>query len=115
MTNGYAGLRQKLNGIEISKPIDDYEVKIVGSPVWAGKIIPAIRKILVTRNFSNKLVACFVTLDGDNAEKTLENMKKGITAKQIVGELAITKPQENKEKTEEQVIEWCSEIQKSLN
>ena len=115
LKSGYAGLRQKLTEIEVSKPIDDYDVIVVGSPVWAGKITPAIRKFLVSNNFSNKLVAYFVTLDGNKAEKTLQNMKKTIRAKQLVGKLAITQAQENKEKTEEQVTDWCNQIQKSIN
>ena len=115
LTGGFASLREKLTEIEVPKPIEDYDFIIVGSPVWAGKITPAIRKFLVTNDFSDKLVAFFVTLGGDKAEKTLKNMKETIMPKLLVGELAITKALEQQEETEEQVIDWCNQIQKALN
>ena len=115
LTGGFASLREKLTEIEVPKPIEDYDFIIVGSPVWAGKITPAIRKFLVTNDFSDKLVALFVTLGGDKAEKTLKNMKETIMPKLLVGELAITKALEQQEETEEQVTDWCNQIQKSLN
>jgi flavodoxin len=87
---------------------------IIGSPVWAGKIAPSIRKFIVTNNFTEKIVALFVTLDGNKPEKSLENMKAAISTKRLVGEFGFIRPMENEEKTEEQVKTWCSELGKSL-
>jgi len=115
LTAGYASIREKLTEIKVSKPIEEYEFIIVGTPVWAGKITPAIRKFLITNDVSDKLVAFFVTLDGDKPEKSLKNMKETATPKLLIGELAITKALERQEETEEQVTDWCNQIQKSLN
>jgi flavodoxin len=84
---------------------------VIGTPVWAGKITPAIRKFLVTNDFKDKMVALFVTLDGNKPEKSLENMKAAICAKRIVGEYGFIRPMGNQEKTEQQIATWSGEIE----
>src|SRR4030042_3901398 len=108
---GNDALREKLTEIEVSKPIEGYDFIIIGSPVWAGKIAPAIRKFIVTNNFADKTVALFVTLDGNKPEKSLENMKAAITAKRLVGEIGFSRPMGDQEKTAEQAKTWCNEIE----
>lgn len=115
LSGGRDAIREKLTDIEVSKPIEEYDLIIIGTPVWAGKITPAIRKFIVTNDFKEKSVALFVTLDGDKPEKSLENMKKAITAKRIVGENGFIRPMENQEKTEEQIKTWYKQIEQSLN
>ena len=108
-------MKEKLTDIEISKPIEGYDFVVVGSPVWAGKITPAIRKFLVANDFSDKKVAFFVTIGGDKPEKTFRNIKETVKPKSIVEELAISKALENREETERQVTDWCRPIQKLLS
>lgn len=83
---GFASFREKLIGIEASKSIKIYDFIVVGSPVWVGKITPAIRKFLVSNNFQDKPVAIIITFDGDKPEKTLKNVKETITPKLLIGE-----------------------------
>jgi len=114
LTSGKDALQEKLTDIETSKTIEEYDFVIIGTPVWAGKITPAIRKFIVTNDFKEKPVALFITLGGNKPEKSLKNMKEAITAKRIVGEISFSKPMENQENTEEQVKTWCSEIEKAV-
>ena len=115
LTGGYAALREKLTKIEVNKIIDDYDFIIVGSPVWAGKIAPAIRTFLVQNDFSDKQVAIFVTLKGDNPEKALENMNEAILPNIPIGELGITDDLKNQEEAEQQIMNWCKELKKTIN
>ncbi|MCW4015599.1 MAG: NAD(P)H-dependent oxidoreductase [Candidatus Bathyarchaeota archaeon] len=110
LKGGSASMREKLTEIESSKSIDAYDLVVVGSPVWAGKIAPPIRTFLVKNDFADKQVALFVTLDGDNAEKTFENIKKTVNYTSNVKGLAVTKALKNQEETQQQVIEWCSQL-----
>jgi len=112
---GNDALREKLTDIEVSKPVDGYDLIIIGTPVWAGKITPAIRKFIGTNDFKERNVALFVTLDGNKPEKSLENMKSAIAAKSIVGEYGFIRPMGDQEKTDEQVKTWCAQIKQSLN
>jgi flavodoxin len=110
LTGGTAAYREQLTDIEISKPIGEYDLIVVGSPVWAGKITPAIRKFWVSNDFSNKQVAFFVTLGGDKPEKSLQNIKEMIKPKTLIGELAITTALENQAETENKVTDWCAKF-----
>ena len=110
VTGGYAALREKLTEIEVTKTIDDYDFIIVGSPVWAGKIAPAIRTFLAKNDFSDKQVAFFVTMGGDKPEKALKNMKKAIAPKIPVEELGIINALKNPEEIEKQIADWCKKI-----
>ena len=112
LKGGGASMREKLTEIDVSKSVEGYDVIVVGSPIWAGKISPAIRTFLALNEFSSKKGAFFVTLAGDKTEKTLENMRKTTGFNSIVEELVISKALENKEQTEEKIVNWCNLIKK---
>ena len=95
LTGGYAAIREKTTEIEASKSINTYDLIIVGSPIWADKITPAIRTFLTKNGFSDKQVAFFVTMEGNKPKKALKNMKKTISPKSLIGELGITNAPKN--------------------
>lgn len=109
---GYESLRKKLTKIEVSRTIDNYDLIIIGSPVWADGITPAIRTFIKKNDFSNKQIACFMTLKGDNPKKALENMKEAILPQIPLSELGITDDLKNRKESEQQIINWCKVIQK---
>lgn len=108
---GRDAMKEKLTEIEVPKPIEGYDFVVVGSPVWAGKITPAIRTFLVSNDFSNKQVALFLSMGGEDPEKPLANVKETINVK-TTEELAITEPFKNREEAEQRVAAWCNQIQK---
>jgi flavodoxin len=110
LTGGYAALREKLTEIEVAKNIDDYDFIIAGSPVWGGKITPAIRTFLVKNDFSGKQVAYFVTVGGDKPKKALRNMNDLISPIIPVGELGITNAIKNLEEITKQITDWCKKF-----
>lgn len=110
LTGGYGAFRQKLSEIEVSKSVENYGLIIVGSPVWAGKITPAIRTFLKENNLSKKQVAFFVTLGGTNFEKPLRNIKETVELKPFVEGLAISGALDNQQETKNKVKEWCSQL-----
>jgi flavodoxin len=110
LTGGYSAFREKLTEIEVTKSVEAYDLIIVGSPVWAGKITPAIRTFLVRENVSEKKLGFFVTLGGNKPEKALKSLRKIISPKLPIEELAIIDDLKNKEEVEEQVANWCKKI-----
>jgi flavodoxin len=108
---GYESMRKKLTEIEVSKTVDDYDLLILGSPVWADGITPAIRTFIHQNNLSNKKIACFVTLKGNNPKKALDSMKEAILPNNSLAELGIIDDLKNPEEAEKQIIDWCKEIQ----
>ena len=59
---GYSSIRKKLTEIEVTKTIDNYDLIIIGSPVWADGITPAIRTYIKKNDFSSKQVAIFLPM-----------------------------------------------------
>ena len=114
LKGGAASIREKLTEIEVHKSIEEYDLIIVGSPIWAGKITPAIRTFLSLNDFSHKHGAFFITLGGKKPEKSFKNMRKTTGFKSIVKELAVSNTIEDKKEVEKKVIEWCEEIKKRL-
>lgn len=112
LKGGAASVREKLTKIEVPKTIEDYDLIIVGSPVWAGKITPAIRTFLALNDVSHKKGAFFITLGGDKPEKTFDNMRKTTGFSSIVEELAVSNTIEDKKEVEKMVTDWCEEIKK---
>ena len=111
---GAAAMREKLTDITVEKPLDDYDLVIVGSPVWAGKIAPAIRTFLVENNFSDKQLAFFVTLGGDKFEKTFTNLTKTIELEAVTEGLGLKEPLENKAEAETKITQWCNNLKTKL-
>ncbi|MCW8801900.1 MAG: NAD(P)H-dependent oxidoreductase [Candidatus Bathyarchaeota archaeon] len=108
--SGYESIREKLTEIEVTKKIDEYDFVIVGSPVWAGKIPPAIRTFLVKNDFGTKKIAFFVTVGGDKPEKALNAMKEIISPQNPVSELAITEAMKNIEEINSKISDWCNKL-----
>ncbi len=114
LKGGAASFREKLTEIEVSKSIDEYDFIVVGSPVWAGKITPAIRTFLSLNDFSQKKGAFFITLGGKKPEKSFENLRKTTGFCSVVQGLAVSNTIEDKKEVEKMVIDWCEEIKKTL-
>ena len=110
LKSGYESIKEKLTEIEVSKKIDDYDFVIIGSPVWAGKIPPAIRTFLVKNDFGRKKIAFFVTVGGDKPQKALNAMKGIISPQNPIAELGITEALEDKEEINKKISDWCKKL-----
>ena len=112
---GYESRRKKLTEIEVSKTIDNYDLIIIGSPVWSDGITPAIRTFIEKNELSGKQVAIFVTLKGNNPKKALVKFKEAILPEIPLTELGIIGDLKNREKSEQQIMNWCKEIKKQFD
>jgi len=79
ISSGYAAYRKKLT--EIKAPEQDasaYDLVIIGTPVWAGAMVPAVRTYLTQLKSKNALadrkVAFFCTMAGTDGEKVLSSL-----------------------------------------
>jgi flavodoxin len=108
---GYDATRGKETKIEkTQKSPMEYDLIVVGTPVWNSRLTPAIRTYLKENDLSQKRVALFSTNEGRGSEKTLSMMKSLIPSGDIVGELGITKGLENREETERKIEAWCNNL-----
>ena len=76
LIGGRDALKRKETKInEIKKDPSKYDLVIVGSPLWAGNMAPAIRTYLNKYKTDIKSVAFFATLGGSNPGKIFEEAK----------------------------------------
>jgi flavodoxin len=108
---GYDATLGKETKIERTQKLpSDYDLIVVGTPVWNSRVTPAIRTYLKENDFSGKKVAVFSTNDGRGNEKTLAMLRSLIPQGNIVGELGISKALENQDQTESKISAWCSNL-----
>lgn len=112
---GYlSGGRDAMQGKEteisptIKSPVD-YELIVVGGPIWAGKPAPAITTYLKKNDLSGKKVAVFFSQGGKKITG-FEQAKALISNSECIGELSVIQPLGNKEESEKQIVDWCKTL-----
>ena len=62
---------------------EKYDLLIIGTPVWTGNYVPAIRTFFSENKIENKKIALFCCHRGGMG-KTLENMEKELSDNEII-------------------------------
>lgn len=101
--------------LPLSKNPDDYDLLIIGTPVWAWNYCPPIRSFLNQVKLRNKKIGLFCC-HGGQMGKTFENIKAELSGNQIVGETNFFEPLKNKlEENIASAIKWIKELPISLS
>ncbi|MDD5530829.1 MAG: flavodoxin [bacterium] len=59
----------------ITKSPDSYDLIIIGTPIWGGKMTPAVRTYLSQNKEKIKSIAFFCTMGGSNAGNAFKDME----------------------------------------
>jgi len=86
---GRDAIGQKTTQINVKKIPDDYDLIIIGTPIWGGKMTPAIRTYLQNYDLANRNIAFFTTQGGDEPVEAIIEMKKMVDESKVVGVLSI--------------------------
>ena len=90
---GFESLLGKLPEIKpLAKDPADYDVVILGSPVWSSRPSTPMRAFLAANRQKLKTIACFCTLGGMGANKTLARMAEA-AGKSPVATFFATEPE----------------------
>ena len=87
----------------------DYDLIIVGTPIWAGRPTPAITTFLKKTDLSGKMVAVFF-VQGGKKPQGIEQTKTLITNANYLGQLSLIDALKNKDESEKQIVEWCKTL-----
>ncbi len=90
----------------LTKSPANYDLIVVGTPIWASKPTPAIVTYLKKNNLSGKKVAVFFTQGGEKPQG-VEEIKALIPNSTFEGELVLTNPSKSKTESEQRIAEWC--------
>ena len=91
----------------------DYDLIILGSPIWAGRNAPAITTYLKKNDVSGKKVAFFFS-QGGKKPQGFEQVKALMPNSECIGELSLTRPLGKKEESEKQITTWCKTLNAAL-
>jgi flavodoxin len=101
---------EKLTEIAPAKRVPvDYDLIVLGTPIWAWRPTPAIRTYVKQNDLSGKKVALFFTSDG-NPKQAVEKTKALLPNSTCIGDLVLPKALENKEGTAKKIAEWCNTL-----
>lgn len=90
---------------------DDYDLIILGSPVWAGSYTPPLRTFFENNDLSGKQIAVIATSSGGDSAKCIAGIKEAAGADSLVATLSLidplTKPSDENETKIKEFIEAC--------
>jgi flavodoxin len=89
----------------------DYDVIVVGSPVWAAHPAPAVNTFLNSQDLSGKQVALFCTMAGNGGEETCANMKSILRGAEVAEPLIVTMRKRTEAEIDKQVTRWAARWQ----
>lgn len=96
---------------EMKKSGNDYDLVVMGTPIWNSRPTPAIRTYINQNDFSERNVAIFCTCEGMGQDKIIRRIKALIPKCKIVGELVLTKVLKDEQETEKKIMEWCKTLE----
>ena len=89
----------------------DYDLVIVGTPVWVGTMTPAIRTYLTHYKDKIKRLACFSTQGGAARQKVFADIE-ALTGKKIEQELYLTTKEAAQDKFHVKLEEFVGKLHK---
>ena len=88
----------------------EYDLIIIGTPVWAWSFSPPIRSYMSKFDFSGKDIALWVCCDGDGI-KAMSRFKDALKSAKIVGTNIFQKALEvNPDETKNRATKWAKEL-----
>lgn len=109
------GLRQLVSRsrtqlLPLAHRAEDYDLIIIGTPVWSYTITPPVRTFLEEQNISGRKIALFCCHAG-NYGKTFEHMTAALSGNEIIGTSDFYNPlKHNSGSNRKKAIEWIRNI-----
>lgn len=89
---------------------NDYDLIIIGTPVWASNYVPAVRSFLQSHTITNKKIALFCTHESD-PRKTLINLQAKLPNNEILSTIDFFAPlKKDREVSIEKAKAWVKNL-----
>jgi flavodoxin len=86
---------------------NDYDLIIVGGPVWASTFAPTLKSFFSQTKIIGKKVGIFCSCAGSPG-RTLSDMKKELSGNDVIGETHFVNPLKNRESVEKSAVAWVN-------
>jgi flavodoxin len=105
-------IKPKLEDLKFN-PLD-YELVIIGTPVWAWTISPPVRSYCSEFDLKGKQVALFTSSDG-NGIKAMSRYKNFMQDSEIIGDYRFISPlSKNPDQAKENLSSWTHELMNKI-
>jgi flavodoxin len=112
---GIDATRRKETKIEETKhSASDYDLIVLGSPVWNKRIPPAMRTYINKNDLTKKKIAFFNTNYSDDTINTFPVMSELAKNQTPIAQLVVSKVQKNTSEAGKKAEDWCEQIIISL-
>ena len=89
----------------------DYDLIIIGTPVWASNFTPPLRTFFESNDLTGKKIAVIATSAGGDSSKCIDAVKTAAKAETLAATLSLVdpkgQPSDEKEKKISEFIETC--------
>lgn len=90
---------------------NQYDLVILGTPIWAGTFTPPLRTFIKENNLADKQIALFACCSGGKTDKCFEQMKKEAGDCTVVSTLQLIEPLKAIEAdVDRSISEFCTTI-----
>jgi flavodoxin len=96
--------------LDFDKDINQYDRIFIGTPVWVGTFVPALRSFLKKYKFHNKeivLFACFGGAESGVFDKTKKEINKD---NKFLGQISFQEPLNNKEDNIQKLTSFLADL-----
>jgi flavodoxin len=100
----------KTTEIKVQKTPDDYDMLIIGTPIWANNLTPAVRTYLTTYSFKGKKMAFFTTQGGEEPVDAIAKMKEMAAGSEVIATLSIQRDDVKANKYEAQLAAFLERL-----
>ena len=109
---GRGAMRKEKSEIEPPKKRPaDYDLVLVGTPVWGWNLVPAVRRYLSTVDLAGKSVGFFCTMGTNGDVRTFASMRELAPTSHILGQLAVTQSESReREALQKRIVTWTQEL-----
>lgn len=91
--------------------LSDYELIIVGAPVWAATFAPALRSFATSAHLENKKIAFFTCSAGGPTKKCISDMKTLFSGNEFLSDISFVNPaNKNSDACITRAKEWSSTL-----
>ena len=97
----------------IDKDISEYDLLIIGTPVWGCNFAPPIRTLFSNKEIVNKTIALFCTHDGGPG-KIINRMKEAILDNNFISEMFFEKVSSNTDYNIKKAKKWAQDLEKNV-
>ena len=96
--------------INDSVDLSQYEMVLIGTPIWAGSCAPPVKSFISQYKLQGNRIALFASHGGGGAQKCFAKLKESLQDNEFIDEIAFFEPKKNPEESSKEAIRWASEL-----